>query len=159
MFCMEADRSGRVTKHWDNLTVLQFLRDVRSWYGDLSKALFPISCEMWTSIHKNIQRVQKSLQIRALLGWHRLCFSRAASRARLKRHHLQVKKRPHFNLWFNTLTQRYLEPKFMEKCRKLHAKMILHYLTIWRLCRRHKSLFAPGSCFFMRCLGKCLFSL
>jgi len=151
MFCMEADKSGRMTKHWDNHTVLQFLRDVRSWYGDFSRALFPITSEMWTSIHKNIERVEKSLQTRALLGWHRFCFARAASRARLKRHQLQVKKRPHFNLWFNTLTQRYLEPKFLDKCRKLHAKIILQYLTIWKLCRCHKSLFAPG--FYFSCVA------
>ena len=80
MFCMDADLSGRDTKHWDNRTVMRFLRDVRTWYGDLSTELFPISAQMWGSIHRCIKKVEKDLTSRALLGWHRVCYAHAASR-------------------------------------------------------------------------------
>ena len=167
MFCIEADTSGRSIKHWDNHTVVRFLRDVRAWYGDHSTALFPISSQMWMGIHKNIQRVERSLLTRTLLAWHRFCFACAVSRARLMWHQREVKMRPHFNLWVNTLTQKYLEPTFLEKCRQLHSKMILHYLTTWRLCHRHTKLFGQGlichtltephgpTLFFLQILTRC----
>ena len=144
MFCMDADLSGRDIKFWDNRTVIRFVRDVRSWYGDLSTALFPISSQIWTGIHKCIKRVNGVLLASALFGWHRACFAHAASRARRKRHDKQAIKRPYFNLWINMLTKRVEEPRFLERCRILHSKTVLLHITIWRLTRRHKKLFAAG---------------
>lgn len=144
MFCMDADLSGRDTKHWDNRTVIRFLRDVRLWYGDLSTVLFPISSQMWTATHRCIKRVERALLTGIILGWHRVSFVHAASRVRRKRHDKQVLQRPHFNLWANILTQRDEAPRFLERMRILHSKTVLLYLTTWRLCWRHKRFFTRG---------------
>ena len=143
-FCSDADVSGRVTKYWDNRTVIRFLRDVRLWYGDVSTSLFPTTAQMWAGMHKCIKRVQRDLMSRVLLGWHRRCYVCAASQVRRQRHQKKVLKRPYFNLWVNKLTQKFEEPRFLERCAVRESKTLLLYLTIWRLTRSHKSLFTTG---------------
>jgi hypothetical protein len=144
MFCVDADLSGRDTKHWDNRTVISFLRDIRVWYGDQSTTMFPISSHMWSRIHKCKKRVERALMTGSILGWHRASFVHAASRVRRKRHDKQALKRPYFNLWANKLTQRDEEPRLLERMRILHSKTLLLYLTTWKLSWRHRRFFPVG---------------
>jgi hypothetical protein len=149
MFCMDADISGREIKHWDNRKVIRFIRDIRVWYEEPSKVLFPISCQMWTRILRCIKKVENDLSSRVFLGWYRVCYARAVSRVRRAHHMKQAIKRPYFNLWVNMLTQSLEEPRFLERCRMLQSKAVLLHLTLWKLCCRHKRPYATGQCFLI----------
>ena len=152
MFAAAADHTGRETKHWDNRKVMQFVRDVRLWYGEDSRALFPISAQMWNRILRCIRKVENDLMSVALKYWHRAGYARAVARVQLARHKKQFIQRPYFHLWLNTLTQALQHPRFVEKMQRLRSKNALLYLTVWKLAHRPKSFFGAGKSWRWRTL-------